>query len=737
MCEATCADAAIAPQSGSAVESALATLERDAREKDGYWCMDCRKGGHTKSYCTEPGGGRAGKKNKKKGKGSKSKEKAHAVEDSGREKVSNIVLADLDLALNNASFHYDASIVNSPLTHPHSTASDKAYLAIPLIFTPLVLTSLPTLLLLVSSLVFVRASYLLWVERLYTLDSLDSSTPDVVFLTREYASTLEELHARLAHLSYSILIPMLKAGLIDGVKISNKELNSQLLICEPCIKSKMTWISFHSQKECCTEFLGLIHSDLWKAPIISYNGNRYVITFNDDSSGTHWSYFLKRKTANEVLSMIKEWIWKIEHLTGQKLKCFHSNIGGKYVNASLCDWFWLKGITFTWTSAHTLEQNRVSERFNHTSAGLVCTMLINSKLPPFLWNEAWCYAGYCLNRAMQGLNCLKEMTAHQILTGSKAHGRDFHPFGCKAYVYVHEMKRKKNCVWLLHKALYGLCQSTFLWYQKLKETLITLGFKLCPSDPCVFVHRTEKGTVIITSHVDDLGLFASSKSILDELKSNLSKHVVISDKGEISQLLGMTVTQDRAACTISFNQSLYIDLIVEHFVQNFPRQSPTTLEKQSTMAKVPYQSAVGSIMHATVMNRPDIFYACQHVAQFMQNPGEAHWTAVKQIIWYLKSTRNLSLTLGGASKSFDVTAWSDSDFAGHPDYGWSVSGYALFLRRGCFSWRSRKQTATASLTSEAEYYAAHLCGCEVIWFHQLMEQIGFPLEAPTPFHVDS
>uniref|UniRef100_A0A0W0G3V4 Uncharacterized protein n=1 Tax=Moniliophthora roreri TaxID=221103 RepID=A0A0W0G3V4_MONRR len=130
MCEATHADAAIASQSGSAVESALATLERDAREKGRFWCTNCRKGGHTKFYYTEPGGGRAGKKNKKKkGKGSKGKKKAHTAEDSGGGEVSNVVLANLDLALNNASFHYDMSFVNSPLTHPHSTASDEAYLA--------------------------------------------------------------------------------------------------------------------------------------------------------------------------------------------------------------------------------------------------------------------------------------------------------------------------------------------------------------------------------------------------------------------------------------------------------------------------------------------------------------------------------------------------------------------------------------------------------------------------------
>ncbi|ESK81123.1 hypothetical protein Moror_6021 [Moniliophthora roreri MCA 2997] len=106
MHKATHADAAIAPQSGSAVKSTLATLERNAREKGRYW-----------------------KKNKKKEKGGKGKENAYAAEDSGGGEVSNVVLADLDLAPNNASFHYDMSIMNSPSTYSHSTASDETYLA--------------------------------------------------------------------------------------------------------------------------------------------------------------------------------------------------------------------------------------------------------------------------------------------------------------------------------------------------------------------------------------------------------------------------------------------------------------------------------------------------------------------------------------------------------------------------------------------------------------------------------
>ncbi|KAI3611472.1 retrotransposon unclassified [Moniliophthora roreri] len=118
MGKATHADAAIAPQSGSAVESALATLERDAREKGRYWCMNCRKDSHTKSYCTKPSGGRAGKKNKKKkGKGSKGKEKAHAAEDSGGGEVSNVVLTDLDLVTSIHIKFDHLSFSNAPISN--------------------------------------------------------------------------------------------------------------------------------------------------------------------------------------------------------------------------------------------------------------------------------------------------------------------------------------------------------------------------------------------------------------------------------------------------------------------------------------------------------------------------------------------------------------------------------------------------------------------------------------------
>lgn len=258
--------------------------------------------------------------------------------------------------------------------------------------------------------------------------------------------------------------------------------------------------------------------------------------------------------------------------------------------------------------------------------------------------------------------------------------------------------------------------------------------------------------LFLTSHVDDLALFASTVAIVNWFKERLSSAVKFTDHGDMKLLLGMTIKRNLCDHTISFSHAFYIDAILDRFnmakcnpvstpidpsADRLSRdQSPQTSAEHAEMAKVPYAQAVGALMHLAVMSRPDISHAVQRVSQFMQDPGVKHWEAVKRILRYLKGTRDLCLTLGGPMKQ-DFEAWSDSDFAGSPDHAKSITGYALFFGRGPFAWASRKQTAIADSTRTAEYFAAHACGREVVWFRLLMENLGIPPSGPTLFHLDN
>ncbi|RVW89936.1 Retrovirus-related Pol polyprotein from transposon TNT 1-94 [Vitis vinifera] len=50
------------------------------------------------------------------------------------------------------------------------------------------------------------------------------------------------------------------------------------------------------------------------------------------------------------------------------------------------------------------------------------------------------------------------------------------------------------------------------------------------------------------------------------------------------------------------------------------------------MRKVPYASAVGSLMYAMVCTMPDIAHAVGVVSRFISNPGKEHWAIVKWIL---------------------------------------------------------------------------------------------------------
>ena len=69
------------------------------------------------------------------------------------------------------------------------------------------------------------------------------------------------------------------------------------------------------------------------------------------------------------------------------------------------------------------------------------------------------------------------------------------------------------------------------------------------------------------------------------------------------------------------------------------------------MSKVPYASAVGSLMYAMVYTNPDIAHEVGVVSRYMNNSGKEHWMAVKWILRYLKGTTNQALCFGASNIS--------------------------------------------------------------------------------------
>ena len=74
---------------------------------------------------------------------------------------------------------------------------------------------------------------------------------------------------------------------------------------------------------------------------------------------------------------------------------------------------------------------------------------------------------------------------------------------------------------------------------------------------------------------------------------------------------------------------------MSHGVSLSKAMSPRTPEERERMTRIPYASAIGSIMYAMLCTRPDVAHALSVTSKYQSNPGEEHWKAVKMILKYL------------------------------------------------------------------------------------------------------
>ena len=84
---------------------------------------------------------------------------------------------------------------------------------------------------------------------------------------------------------------------------------------------------------------------------------------------------------------------------------------------------------------------------------------------------------------------------------------------------------------------------------------------------------------------------------------------------------------------------------MSHGIHLSKSQCHTTIDERDRMSKVPYASAIGSIMYAMISTRPNVSYALSVPSKYQSDPGESHWTAVKNILKYLRRTKNAFLSM--------------------------------------------------------------------------------------------
>ncbi|GJS36819.1 retrovirus-related pol polyprotein from transposon TNT 1-94 [Tanacetum coccineum] len=209
-------------------------------------------------------------------------------------------------------------------------------------------------------------------------------------------------------------------------------------------------------------------------------------------------------------------------------------------------------------------------------------------------------------------------------------------------------------VYKLKKSLYGLKQAPKAWYDKLLKFLLQNHFFKGTIDPTLFIRRFDDDIFMVHVYVDDIIFGSTNPRTLMEIKDKLD------------------------------------------------------LDQNGTLVNATkYRSMIGALMYL-MSSRPDIVHATCLCAWYQDKPTDKHLKEVKRIFRYLQGTVNMGMWYTKDS-GFELTGFSNADYAGCKVTFKSTFGRAQFLGEKLVSWSLKKQDCTALSSAEAEYVSLTAC----------------------------
>ncbi|GKC56419.1 retrotransposon protein, putative, ty1-copia subclass [Tanacetum coccineum] len=312
-----------------------------------------------------------------------------------------------------------------------------------------------------------------------------------------------------------------------------------------------------------------------------------------------------------------------------------------------------------------------------------------------------------------------------------------------------------NRVCKLKRSIYGLKQASRQWNKRFDDEIKKFGFTQNCDEPCVYLKASGSNVTFLILYVDDILIMGNNIPMLQDVKSYLGRCFAMKDLGEAAYILGIKIYRDRSQRLIGLCQSAYIKKILKRYhMENSKRgsipmqeklrlsksQGASTPAELKRMQNVPYASAVGSIMYDVRCTRPDVAFAQNITSRFQQNPGDLHWTTVKNILKYLRNTKDMFLVYGDDLKrELRVSCYTDAGYLTDDDDLKSQTGYVFVLNRGAIDWKSAKQSIFATSSAEAEYIAAYDASKEAVWVRKFISGLGVVpiIEEPIIMYCDN
>ncbi|GJY76722.1 retrovirus-related pol polyprotein from transposon TNT 1-94 [Tanacetum coccineum] len=233
-------------------------------------------------------------------------------------------------------------------------------------------------------------------------------------------------------------------------------------------------------------------------------------------------------------------------------------------------------------------------------------------------------------------------------------------------------------------------------------------------NPSLFIYSRGDTLLYILVYVDDIIVTCNNKGTIDNIICQLGSAFALKDLGPLNYFLGIEIVR---MCPAFFylKRSTILELLQSTGLSNCnPVSSPMVTSSSLSLDDstaffnpVKYRQVVGSLQYVT-LSRSDIAFVVNKVCQYMHDPTENHWSAVKRILRYLHGTVEHGMLIrrssGSTLQAFTDVLWkgnpdtsleafSYADWARDSDDRRSMGGFAIYLGSNLIYWTARKQPA--------------------------------------------
>ncbi|GJT52026.1 retrotransposon protein, putative, ty1-copia subclass [Tanacetum coccineum] len=429
---------------------------------------------------------------------------------------------------------------------------------------------------------------------------------------------------------------------------------------------------------------------------------------------------------------------EVENQLEKTIRALRSDRGGEYISQEFKDYLKACGIVQQLTPPYTPQHNGVSERRNRTLLDMVRSMMNLTTLPLSFWDYALEFAARILNMVPTKK---VDKKSYELWFGKVPNLAYLKVWGCEALVkrdMPDKLQQRSVKVYakffeksLITKLLLQGIAAFYdyeIWQIDVKTAFLNgyldediymvqpegfvdpkhlrnCGFAQNLDETCVYQKASGSNVTFFILYVDDIIIMGNHIPSLQIVKDYLGKCFAMKDLGEATFILGIKIYRDRSKRLIGLGQNAYMDTILKRYKMYKSKRGHIPMQERLDLNKT---------QGASTLKR------C-----FQQNPGELYWTAVKNILKYLRNNKDMFLVYDGNPEAkLRVDCYCDAGFEIDRDDIKSQTGYVFILNGCAVDWKSSKQSTTAMSATEAEYIVASEAAMEVVWIRKFISGLG-------------